>query len=269
MAPDTDSGSGSLAALPEAPDPADKNRLFLRQFLQNQRRLYAYILTILPNRADADDVLQEASLVMWDKFDELDPPADFLAWARRVAYYKVLDCYKSGRRLRTRLGRVMLDRVAESAAEQADVLQLDERREALAACLAKLRPAFASDGSITAGWISPRLRPMPTPLRSVLSPSSFSLHRATKSAPFLARATSSSASLRAAARSRLGWRGVLALMKMSCHSTASSMSASSNTTNGDLPPSSRLTRLMSRAAAAMIFEPTGPEPVKASLSTPL
>ena len=52
----------------------DKNRLFLRLFLQNQRRLYAYILTLLPNRADADDVLQETSLVMWDKFDADGPP---------------------------------------------------------------------------------------------------------------------------------------------------------------------------------------------------
>ena len=42
---------------------------------QNERRLYAYILTLLPHRADADDVLQEASLVMWDKFDDRQPPA--------------------------------------------------------------------------------------------------------------------------------------------------------------------------------------------------
>ena len=66
-------------------------------------RLYAYVLTLLPNRADADDVLQETSLVMWDKFDPADPPADFLAWARRVAYHKVLDFYKKSRRADARL----------------------------------------------------------------------------------------------------------------------------------------------------------------------
>ena len=52
---------------------ADKGKLFLRLFLQNRMRLYAYVLTLLANRADADDVLQEASLVMWDKFDEKAP----------------------------------------------------------------------------------------------------------------------------------------------------------------------------------------------------
>jgi RNA polymerase sigma-70 factor (ECF subfamily) len=120
--------------------PADKKRLFLRLFLRNERRLYAYILTLLPNRADADDALQEASLAMWDKFDGHNPPNDFLAWARRVAYYKVLDVYKRAQRGRIRFSQAMLERVAEVAAEQADTLQLDDRREALAGCVAKLPP---------------------------------------------------------------------------------------------------------------------------------
>src|SRR5262249_38382853 len=51
-----------------------KGKLFLRLFLQHERRLYAYILTLLPNRADADDVLQEVSLVMWEEFQAKPPP---------------------------------------------------------------------------------------------------------------------------------------------------------------------------------------------------
>src|SRR5215467_12973604 len=79
-----------------------KVKLFLRLFLKNERRLYAFILTLLPNRADADDVLQEASLVMWDKFDERHPPDDFAAWGCRIAYFKVLDFYKKSHRSRVR-----------------------------------------------------------------------------------------------------------------------------------------------------------------------
>jgi RNA polymerase sigma-70 factor (ECF subfamily) len=119
-------------------DPPDRSRLFLRLFLQNQRRIYAYVLTLLPHRSDADDVLQEASLVMWDKFDEDDPPADFAAWGCRIAYFKVLDFYKKGHRSRVLFSQAMLERVAETALEQTDTLQLDERREALAACVEKL-----------------------------------------------------------------------------------------------------------------------------------
>jgi RNA polymerase sigma-70 factor (ECF subfamily) len=123
---------------PEEAAGSAKGRLFLRLFLQNERRLYAYILTLLPNRADADDVLQEASLVLWDKFDERHPPDDFAAWGCRIAYFKVLDFYKKQHRSRVRFSQAMLEQVAETAVEQAAVLQVDERRAALAACVAKL-----------------------------------------------------------------------------------------------------------------------------------
>jgi RNA polymerase sigma-70 factor (ECF subfamily) len=121
------------------PGPA-RGKLFLRLFLENERRLYAYILTLLANRADADDVLQEASLVMWDKFDEDHPPADFAAWGCRIAYFKVLDFYKKRGRNRVHFSQPMLERVAETAIEQAASLQLDERRDALAGCIEKLAP---------------------------------------------------------------------------------------------------------------------------------
>jgi len=140
MCVDADIGSEYLPTPSDDSDDRDKSKVFLRLFLQNERRLYAYILTLLPNRADADDTLQEASLAMWDRFDAANPPSDFLAWARRVAYYKVLDFYKKSQRLRVRLSRLFLERVAEAAAEQADVLRLDDRREALDGCLEKLPP---------------------------------------------------------------------------------------------------------------------------------
>ena len=117
-----------------------KVKLFLRLFLQNERRLFAYVLTLLPNRADADDVLQEASLVMWDKFDDEHPPADFTAWGCRIAYFKVLDFCKKRQRSRVVFSQPVLERLAETASEQAAALQLDERREALAGCIEKLRP---------------------------------------------------------------------------------------------------------------------------------
>jgi RNA polymerase sigma-70 factor (ECF subfamily) len=125
---------------PGAGTRAANGRLFLRLFLRNERRIYAYIVTLLPNRADADDVFQEASIVMWDKFDDRHPPEDFAAWGCRIAYFKVLDYYRKRQRCRVRFSQAMLERVAETAIEQASVLQLDDRRDALAACLEKLPP---------------------------------------------------------------------------------------------------------------------------------
>jgi RNA polymerase sigma-70 factor (ECF subfamily) len=123
----------------EEPRESSKNKLFLRLFLQNERRLYAYILTLLPNRADADDILQESSLILWDKFDENNPPDDFAAWGCRIAYFKILDFLKKRRRSRVQFSQAMLERIGETAVEQAGTLQLEERRTALARCIEKLR----------------------------------------------------------------------------------------------------------------------------------
>jgi RNA polymerase sigma-70 factor (ECF subfamily) len=115
-----------------------KGRAFVRLFLENQRRVYAYILTLLPNRTDAEDVLQETSLVMWDKFDEQNPPNDFAAWGCRIAYFKVLDFRKKRGRSRVLFSQAMLEHVSETAIEQAEALQLDERSAALSGCIEKL-----------------------------------------------------------------------------------------------------------------------------------
>jgi RNA polymerase sigma-70 factor (ECF subfamily) len=137
---DADAGLGGPFAADEEPTESEKSKSFLRLFVPNGRRLYAYILTLLPNRADADDVLQEASVVLWDKFDPRRPPDDFTAWACRIAYFKVLDFHKKSRRSRVRFSQTLLERVAETAVEHAGALQLDDRREALAGCLEKLSP---------------------------------------------------------------------------------------------------------------------------------
>ena len=105
-----DAGARAAAGDLDSSEP-DKNKAFLRLFLQNERRLYAYIFALLPNRADADDLLQEVSLALWDTFDANNPPAHFLAWARRIAYYKVLNFYKRARRFQHRLSEVFLERV--------------------------------------------------------------------------------------------------------------------------------------------------------------
>jgi RNA polymerase sigma-70 factor (ECF subfamily) len=137
VAADTDWENGESAGGADALEP-EKSKLFLRVFLQNERRLYAYILTLLPHRADADDVLQQTSLVMWDKFDAQSPPLDFAAWGCRIAYFKVLDFYKTSRRSPIRFSQTLLERVAETAMEHSATLQINERSEALADCVDKL-----------------------------------------------------------------------------------------------------------------------------------
>ena len=39
--------------------------------------------------ADADDLLQETSLVLWEKFGQFRSGTDFYAWACKIAYFSV------------------------------------------------------------------------------------------------------------------------------------------------------------------------------------
>jgi RNA polymerase sigma-70 factor (ECF subfamily) len=120
------------------PGGLDKGKVFLGLFLKAERRIFAYIFTLLPHRADAEDVLQEVSKLMWEKFDEASPPEDFVGWACRIAFYKVMEHRRSARRQRVIFSDSMLERVAETVSEHAAALRLDERRDALACCLGKL-----------------------------------------------------------------------------------------------------------------------------------
>lgn len=63
---------------------------FLNLYSACQRSLYVYIVTLIGNPVDAHDVLQDTSLVLWQKFDQFELGTSFMAWAHEVARYRVL-----------------------------------------------------------------------------------------------------------------------------------------------------------------------------------
>src|SRR3954468_15193737 len=54
---------------------------FVRLLTDCQSRLYAYILSILPNSSAARDVLAEANIKLWRKWQEFEQDRDFATWA--------------------------------------------------------------------------------------------------------------------------------------------------------------------------------------------
>src|SRR5262245_27171270 len=87
---------------PETVVPGEPDREeFARQFSCNARRVYGFIMTLVFNYHDAEEVFQNTSVVLWNKFGEFQPGSDFFAWASRVAYYEVLSLLKQRRRSRT------------------------------------------------------------------------------------------------------------------------------------------------------------------------
>ena len=65
------------------------NDEFVRRFVRSQQDIYAYILTLVPNIADAQDILQETAIALWAKADEYRLEEPFMPWATRFAWFQV------------------------------------------------------------------------------------------------------------------------------------------------------------------------------------
>lgn len=116
-----------------------RNRRFLRAYSMHEPAVRAFVRRLVPSRADADDVMQEVSVVLWEKFDSFRDGADFRAWAFGVARLEVLAWLRDKRR-----DRLVLDEdVAMKIADQStvDEPRLDRQREALEDCIQKLESA--------------------------------------------------------------------------------------------------------------------------------
>ena len=53
--------------------PLDHDPSFVALFVKNQRRIYGYILTLVPDCNEADDLFQQTSMVLWEKSGEFRP----------------------------------------------------------------------------------------------------------------------------------------------------------------------------------------------------
>lgn len=115
---------------------------FVRLFVRHERRLYAYLLTVLGNPADAEDVLQQTSIVLWKKFEEFTDgdfaDGDFTAWGIKTAYFTAKNHLRKQRRSHVLFSQQMVEAVAEHAA--ASNAEVNEVHEKLGDCLEKLPP---------------------------------------------------------------------------------------------------------------------------------
>src|SRR5438132_882439 len=111
---------------------------FVERFVRSQDRIYAYVVTLLPNRADAEEVFQQTSLVLWKKWQQFDPDRDFVRWACGMAHLEVANFLRKHRdRGRVYPGEDVLAQIAQARLELNDVLEA--RRRALELCLERLK----------------------------------------------------------------------------------------------------------------------------------
>ncbi|MEM9016035.1 MAG: sigma-70 family RNA polymerase sigma factor [Verrucomicrobiota bacterium] len=111
---------------------------FMALFLEHQPKVYAYVRSLLYQRADADDVMQETASVLWQKFDQFELGTRFDRWAFRTAYHQVRYFRQKKARESKRLH--FGDELVETLSRESEEF-LEHTEDALAAleiCLQKL-----------------------------------------------------------------------------------------------------------------------------------
>ncbi len=119
-----------------SPSEIELHHRFLRLFTAHEQAVRAFVRRLVPTRADADDVMQEVSIVLWEKFASFHEGADFRAWAFGVARFEVLGWLRDKGRDRLVLNEEVMLKIAEDSAR--DEPKLERQREALELCMAKV-----------------------------------------------------------------------------------------------------------------------------------
>lgn len=110
---------------------------FAGHIIENQKRLYGYIHSLIGNSTTAWDVLQETNMILWKKQQEFRPGSSFQAWSMATARFQVLAFLRD--RKRDPLA-VMTPELLESmtATAEAEAACYPERLTALAKCRREL-----------------------------------------------------------------------------------------------------------------------------------
>src|SRR5215213_752090 len=119
-------------------DETEDRKLLMTLMTRHQRQIFSYIYVLVHNRADAEDLLQETSLVICEKFNEFREGTDFVAWACQIAYWRVRYSRQKFARSKVIFDQDILDVVAHTVGRMTD--ELDERHDALVHCLQRLHP---------------------------------------------------------------------------------------------------------------------------------
>jgi len=121
------------------PQPSPGNarvQQFSRLLVTNQRRIHGFILSLVHDRAAAADILQDVSVLLWEKFDRFEPGTDFGSWGMSVAQRTIFNWRRRQKKVPLPLEDELLAILADEAIKVS--CEYDDRRGALGQCLKDL-----------------------------------------------------------------------------------------------------------------------------------
>jgi len=109
---------------------------FVELLSRYRHQLFNYIFCIVHSIPDSEDVFQQATIAMWENFDQFDPGTDFLAWATRITKFRAMNFVRSRRREKLTFSEELIADLAIGKLDSAE--SQESRLRALAACRQKL-----------------------------------------------------------------------------------------------------------------------------------
>jgi RNA polymerase sigma-70 factor, ECF subfamily len=106
-------------------------------FVKHQNGIMGFILSLLPDLAEAQDVLQEVFLVVTRKAADFRRGSDFFAWACTIARFKVLEARRRRRAAEVMLSAEIIELLCVSGPEE---VFADERLQWVSDCVQRLAP---------------------------------------------------------------------------------------------------------------------------------
>lgn len=126
---------------------------FLALFTGERERLFRYIFSLLPNHADAEDVFQRCSLILWRKFSEFDRERSFFSWSCGIALHEIRNFLRSSHRQKLTFDSELVTQLSDQ--RLTDLESTEDNMRYLANCLERLPHAdrelvqVAYDGTTT------------------------------------------------------------------------------------------------------------------------
>lgn len=108
--------------------------------VKHQSALRAFLVSLMPGRPDVEDLMQETSMVIWQKRGDFKSGTDFKAWMFSVARYRIMAFWRDEKRRReSALPEELFDKLADQAVDEG-FEGIEQRYQHLGECIQTLRP---------------------------------------------------------------------------------------------------------------------------------
>lgn len=111
---------------------------FIELLTKNYCRINSFIFCMVPNEVDSEDIMQETTALMWEKFDQYKSGTNFVAWALTIARYKILSYQRDKKRNRIQFDDQVTEMIETASRAKLINDNTVEKISALKQCIQKL-----------------------------------------------------------------------------------------------------------------------------------